>query len=50
MINNVKPTLLGRSGVCNGLGVYSRNYIMKDELIILYIGEVLIDDEDEIRD
>ncbi|CAK77839.1 unnamed protein product (macronuclear) [Paramecium tetraurelia] len=50
LINNVQPTLLGRSGVCNGLGVFARNYIMKDELIILYIGEVLIDDEDEIRD
>ncbi|CAK77189.1 unnamed protein product (macronuclear) [Paramecium tetraurelia] len=50
LINNVKPTLLGRSGVCNGIGVFARNYIMKDELIILYIGEVLIDDEDEIRD
>ncbi|CAD8074574.1 unnamed protein product [Paramecium sonneborni] len=50
LINNIKPTLLGRSGVCNGLGVFTRNYIMKDELIILYIGEVLIDDEDEIRD
>ncbi|CAD8070010.1 unnamed protein product [Paramecium sonneborni] len=50
LIKNVKPTLLGRSGVCNGLGVFARNYIMKEELITQYIGEVLIEDEGEIRD
>ncbi|CAD8145414.1 unnamed protein product [Paramecium pentaurelia] len=50
LINNVKPTLLARSTVCNGLGLFSKQFIMKGELIIFYIGEVLIDDEDEIRD
>ncbi|CAD8064725.1 unnamed protein product [Paramecium sonneborni] len=50
LINNLKPTLLARSAVCNGLGLFSRQFIMKGELIILYIGEVLIDDEEEIRD